>query len=298
MIVIKERQQVAKTDKYLIVQKFRPSPLPIKGLPLGLRGIGHYRVPRDHISPVRYTTYSVIAWGIEGRLRVKVSCLGDFDLTPGHLLVITAGFSFNLEVLSDFSEFRYMAIDGPQANSVVLASGLWPGIFPCREVPVSWLEDLAQYIEKQDKDNQLLAISRAHDLLLFQAQLAREMISDNLVYQAQWYFNRNWHDVGVNVESAIRYLNVDRATLSKKFKCQTGISMLEYLTTIRLANAKRLLKTSNYQIAEIAQMCGYRDPSYFSRLFRIKNSCNPMQFRLCNGYHNTENLEPLAAARR
>ena len=206
-----------KSDKYLIIQKFRPSPLPIKGLPLGLRGVGHYYVPKGHISPIRYSTYTVMAWGQTGVLRITIEDMGVFDLSAGHIMVITPGLKFGLEVTSDECEFRYLAIDGPQASSTVLSAGLWTGVFPCREVPVRWLEDLSELIDRESKQDQVLAISRAHDLFVFQADLAREMIKDNLVYQAQWYLHRNWHDYDVNIESVIAYLNVDRATLSKRF---------------------------------------------------------------------------------
>jgi AraC-like DNA-binding protein len=225
-----------------------------------------------------------MAWGVSGVLRVNIESMGSFDLVAGHIIVITPGFKYELEVLSEKCEFRYVAIDGPQAGSVILAAGLWTGIFPCRDVPAGWLDDLAKLIDSENKDDQVVAISRAHDLFLFQAELAREMIRDNLVYQAQWYFHRNWHDCDVNIESAIKYLSVDRATLSKRFKRVVGVSMLEYLTGIRLTNAKRLLKTTSIHIAEISVMCGYRDSSYFSRIFKKKNLCTPLQYRMGKDY--------------
>ena len=116
-----------KTDKYLIDQKFRPSPLPVDGLPLGLRGVGHYYVPRGHLSPLRYSTYTVMAWCIEGYLRVKIADMGTFHLTKNHIMVITPDLDFSIEVVSEECEFRYIAIDGSKSGDIALAAGLWTG---------------------------------------------------------------------------------------------------------------------------------------------------------------------------
>ncbi len=47
----------------------------------------------------------------------------------------------------------------------------------------------------------------------------------------------------------------------------------------RLIKAKRLLKTTPYQIKEIALLCGWRDEHYFSRIFRQKTGMSPGEFR-------------------
>lgn len=69
--------------------------------------------------------------------------------------------------------------------------------------------------------------------------------------------------------------------LRKLFKKEMGISPLEFLTSLRMKKAERLLSTlgtSGYAIAEVAHMCGYENALYFSRVFRKYYGCPPTQF--------------------
>ena len=69
--------------------------------------------------------------------------------------------------------------------------------------------------------------------------------------------------------------------LRKLFKKEVGMSPLEYMTSLRMKNAERLLATvwtSGCAIAEIAQMCGYENALYFSRVFKKYYGCSPSQF--------------------
>lgn len=70
------------------------------------------------------------------------------------------------------------------------------------------------------------------------------------------------------------------ATFSRSFKKWAGKGLGAYLQEKRLAEAGRLLKTSNLPISEIARQCGFRSPNYFANLFHRKMGRSPQQFRL------------------
>lgn len=199
------------------------------------------------------------------------------------------GLEYEIESLTDKCEFRFFAVDGPQAQNLILNNGLWTGLFPSRQVPVEWLNMLTELATAEDKSSQILAASRAHDMIVYQAEQVKGLVKDMLVYHAQWYINRVWHNNQLNVESVLSHLNVDRATLSTRFKRHTGQSILEYITMIRINNAKRLLRTTSMPVLEISNLSGFGDPAYFTRLFRKKTGCTPVQYRIgmSGAYHRS-----------
>ena len=58
-----------------------------------------------------------------------------------------------------------------------------------------------------------------------------------------------------------------------------GISPLDYVTQLRMAEACRRLMSSDETVAEVAKAVGYADPYYFSRLFRRRIGIPPGAYR-------------------
>jgi len=63
------------------------------------------------------------------------------------------------------------------------------------------------------------------------------------------------------------------------FRETTGFSPIEYLTRIRIEISKTLLTESALTLAEVSEKSGYRDPSYFGRMFKRMVGVPPLQFK-------------------
>ncbi|OMF34683.1 hypothetical protein BK133_11775 [Paenibacillus sp. FSL H8-0548] len=65
----------------------------------------------------------------------------------------------------------------------------------------------------------------------------------------------------------------------RKFKSRTGMSFIDYVQSVRIEEACRLLLTSDRKVADIASSVGYQDITFFNRLFRKKTGLSPREYR-------------------
>lgn len=86
-------------------------------------------------------------------------------------------------------------------------------------------------------------------------------------------------DKDLNTDVVAEAMNMSRSQLNRKIRNITGYSISAYILHIRLEKAKRMLKTDNTPISDIAMSCGFEDSSYFSRVFRQVYKITPTQFR-------------------
>ena len=63
------------------------------------------------------------------------------------------------------------------------------------------------------------------------------------------------------------------------FKQKTTLSVQAYITQVRMAEAKRLLTTTDLMIKEISYRCGYRSVQYFCRAFTAFHGRRPLSLR-------------------
>ena len=66
---------------------------------------------------------------------------------------------------------------------------------------------------------------------------------------------------------------------SSIFSKEMGKTFVEYLTEIRMDRAKELLMCSSMKTSEIGYKVGYKDPHYFSYIFKKTQNCTPKEFR-------------------
>lgn len=81
------------------------------------------------------------------------------------------------------------------------------------------------------------------------------------------------------LDDIARLVFLSPSRLSHLFREQTGVSILCWREDQRLALAKHLLKTTRKSMSAIAELVGYRDQLYFSRIFSKRVGISPRAFR-------------------
>ncbi|MDV2682819.1 helix-turn-helix domain-containing protein [Alkalihalophilus lindianensis] len=96
---------------------------------------------------------------------------------------------------------------------------------------------------------------------------ARELIESNY-WDAQW-----------SLEDCAEALRMNKSTLSRRFKAESGQAFRETLHHIRIREAKKLLKETDLSLEEISRLTGYSHQSYFNAKFKLIEDCTPTMYR-------------------
>ena len=83
----------------------------------------------------------------------------------------------------------------------------------------------------------------------------------------------------VSLDSLSEQFFISKYYLSREFKKEYGITIVQYLLTKKITHAKELLRYSTSSIEEIAGLCGIDDASYFNKIFRKLEGCTASEYR-------------------
>ena len=81
-------------------------------------------------------------------------------------------------------------------------------------------------------------------------------------------------DETFNSEELARSAGISRSSLHRRLKKLTGVSAGELITRLRMKRAALLLQENDETVSEIAYRVGFRDPSYFQKVFKKKVSAS------------------------
>ncbi len=141
---------------------------------------------------------------------------------------------------------------------------------------LSELQERIKLITSHD-DCQHYVLALLHQLWEWR-QASTDKYSD-LIHAVKLYIRQHYKDDQLSLFDISRQIAVSSSHLSKIFSQETGQTMTDYLTLIRINKAKELLKLTRYKTFEIAFQVGYKDPHYFSNLFKKVTGLTPTEYR-------------------
>jgi two-component system response regulator YesN len=179
---------------------------------------------------------------------------------PGELGVLKARL---LELLSILSR---TAVEGGVDINVMLEKNL---AYVNKVTKIDNQEDLCAWIS---------AALNEFIELVYSSQDARKITQ---ITPAINYIDANYNKHISLLEMArVSHLSVSR--LAHIFKEQMGITLIDYLTSVRIERAKQLLLATEQSCTEICFQVGYNNQSYFTRSFKELAGMTPLKFRACN----------------
>jgi len=187
-------------------------------------------------------------------------------------ITISSTFQSPYQVLSKV-QIKDMVLLGRDMRYLYLFGGFlilaWPayGLWFFRRYPRVLL---AEVKDKMRRDIPLVAYQ----------QLSRDLHRDKeqsaiLRFMATEYVNPE-----LDVETMVNKVGLSRNKINEILKAELGFTFSTYLNKLRLTEAARLLgEKEDTSVAEIAYAVGYRNVSYFNKLFKEEYGCTPKTFR-------------------
>lgn len=122
----------------------------------------------------------------------------------------------------------------------------------------NYLEQLFIYICRRDDNvgftERAISPSRPYQALVL-AQLATDYLASHYTEQ-------------ISLPSLSAALGVSISQVKRVFQEQVGQSMVNYLTDLRIGQAKRLIREGNLNFTQVAEKVGFNSIYYFSALFK------------------------------
>lgn len=145
-----------------------------------------------------------------------------------------------------------------------------PDVFPMSAAPIQ---------EMLDADgSEMMEYRIASSLLqMYAALFSKQTVSNEYVRRVKDYI-RAVYMQELSVEEIASGMNLNRRYLSRFFKQKTGLTIQDYLISVRMEEACKLLQ-NGHTVVETAILCGYRDPINFAKMFRKRMGISPGKWR-------------------
>lgn len=175
----------------------------------------------------------------------------------------------------DLRKFIFMLIDESRKTFDLMSSNVNTKKMPLLESPtlggIQVIKNLVEILlisimreGEGDKESPVFVLQEDFD----------EYITDRVIE----YLAENIHTT-VRIEDICHRLNYAKSYLFKQFKSVTGQSIMQYFTSLKIKEAKRLLRESDMSVTDIAASLAFDTPNYFSKTFKRVAGYTPLEYR-------------------
>ncbi|BBI32085.1 helix-turn-helix domain-containing protein [Cohnella abietis] len=248
--------------------------------------------PHQQLRAQKNENYQLIVF-ISGEGRLILDQLGH-PLERGKCFIVEPGTSVSIEAGKKGLEWYQLTFEVLHIGKLRSSSEEFQSrtSFPCvgevECVPFSrcleWVEGLYDYYQSETSDELGLFDQhiRFQELLryIFRNNLSSSLVENSrqIVEATIEQLQRDYSDIWT-VERMAETANIGRWQYTRLFKEITGQVPLQYLSDIRIKQAKHLLQATDDRLFDIAQNIGFGNEFYFNRRFKQTVGLSPGQYR-------------------
>lgn len=132
----------------------------------------------------------------------------------------------------------------------------------CEDLVAGYIREILIKLNRLADENRSEELSPNNSII----QNAVRHISDNYASE-------------LTLSQLARGFGLSESHFSRQFKMYTGFGVNEYISTVRVKNAEKMLVTTKLPVTQIAQDCGFNSSSYFAAVFKRVRGLSPGEVR-------------------
>ncbi len=216
----------------------------------------------------------------------------EHNINKGDIIIYNAN-TEHFEASSDFEplEMLFFAFDNFEITDLPKNHLLPPKynqIYSVGKYYSQFVDSFNEIIYEHDLKNSFFAeISQniARNLIMQIIRIINSTDTDSELLKSHKVLSIATNYIHANFKSNLTLENVadncyiNKYYLSHLFTKIKGISVGKYILDLRLNEARNLLSTTPFSVAEIAELSGFNDTGYFCRTFKKYHAVTPMQYR-------------------
>lgn len=223
-----------------------------------------------------------ITYIIKGNARYTINHTV-YELGPGDLLYLTKGelkeaVTYPQNLMQCFAinfTFRQKADETNEKKEVLFPMlnhiGIRQDIIDLfRELTISWTEQQNGYIIKT-RALFMLIIHRLMEIILYDVDSDP---GDYRINKITRHISMHYQEK-LTVRNLAQQIGLDLDYFGHLFKHETGMTVHQYITKIRVRNAENMLQSGNYKVQEVAEHCGFSDTFHFYKSFKALRGFPP-----------------------
>lgn len=151
----------------------------------------------------------------------------------------------------------------------------------------SFVESMMPYFDQPELGSEELLAVKLQELVIILSQAGENVLATQLLGTIRTPTQIRFEDVieanlynNLSIPELAHLTASSESTFKRLFKKYYQESPAKYLRTKRLEKSRKLLRSSELSVSEIAWDCGFENPAHFSTTFSSSYGMSPKEFRL------------------
>ncbi len=227
---------------------------------------GHRTVKAGESSTAKLTA-NLLLYSESAELTVKTE-REELTLSAGSALLLPIGSNIFFQIHQDggLTVISYRPINRAENQSPILLTTAAP-----KRTRLAFLQ-FANACEEKKPLRELAMLSAFYTALYLLARNSKSgnrlFLKEHTLHAARAYLDRHYTDPNLRVTDAAEKAGISPTYLRRLFLSVEGCTPLQYVTDLRIRQAKKLMESGEHSMEEVTRACGLSDVNYLKKLLK------------------------------